>query len=229
MTNFTIALIPARAGSKRVPGKNTKILAGKPLIQYSIEHAIAARSIDMVVVSTNDNEATRIADRLDCFVLNRPVHLAGDDVAIIEVIKHCIKDLSRKWTIDYLVLLPPTSPIRDVRKIDEAVGILKSMGCDSVVSYVKIGLHHPNVMRKIVDGRSYPYCEQEIENVPRSHLPDAYHRDGSIIAMKASLPIERNTMYGDDIRAIIHTKDQALDIDTKLDFQIAEWIMEKKQ
>jgi len=70
VTNFTIALIPARAGSKRVPGKNTKILAGKPLIQYSIEHAIAARSTTMVVVSTNDNEATRIADRLDCREIN---------------------------------------------------------------------------------------------------------------------------------------------------------------
>ena len=225
--SFTVALIPARWGSKRIPRKNVKMLCGKPLIQYTIEHAIAARSIDMIVVSTDDPAVKKIAATFCCYIIERPKALAEDHVITLDVIKHCIEDLnSRSRLMDYLVLLQPTVPIRGFGKIDEAVTTLKDTGCDSVVSYVQVDFYHPNRMKRIFDGKVVSYCEKEMENVSRDKLPKAYHRDGSIYAMRADLPMLENTLFGDDVRAVINDRDLAVDIDTPRDFATAEWIIE---
>ena len=226
--SFTVAMIPARYGSKRIPRKNVKMLCGKPLIQYTIEHAIAARSIDMVVVSTDDPDVMKIAKEFSCYVILRPKVLAGDHVITLDVVKHCIGDLNvRSRFVDYFVLLQPTVPIREIEKIDEAMKILKDTGCDSVTSYVRVDFYHPNRMKRIQgDGEVISYCEREMENVARDKLPKAYHRDGSIYAMRADLPILKNTMFGKDARAVINDRDLAVDIDTPRDFFLAEWIIE---
>jgi len=164
--SLTVALIPARKGSKRLLRKNVRLLMGKPLIQYSIEHALAAVSIDKVVVSTDDEEVVNIAERFDCEIIVRPDDLATDAAPMIGVIKHCIETIRGKIeNIDYLVLLQPSVPIRDINKIDEAVMMLKETGCDSVISHVRVDYFHPNRMKKIVNARVLPYWEEGGENV----------------------------------------------------------------
>ena len=226
--SLTVALIPARKGSKRVPRKNVRLLMGKPLIQYSIEHALAAVSINKVVVSTDDEEVVGIAEKFDCEIIVRPDDLATDAAPMIGVIKHCIETIRGKIeNIDYLVLLQPSVPIRDINKIDEAVMMLKETGCDSVISHVRVDYFHPNRMKKIVNARVLPYCEDEVENVSREGLPEAYYRDGSIYAMRAELPMKSDTIFGTDVRAVLNNRDWFINIDEERDWLMAEVLMGK--
>lgn len=222
----TVALIPARKGSKRVPRKNVRILNGKPLIQYSIEHALAADAIDSVYVSTDDEDVFEIAKGFDCEIIERPVELASDTATTIDVIKHSIEMIRSKGIkIEYLVLLQPTVPIRDINKINEAIKVLKDTGCDSVVSHIPVDYFHPNRMKKIHNGKVIPYCEEEIENVSRDYLPKAYYRDGSIYAMRSNLLKEQNTIFGNSVRAVVNNRDQFINIDDERDWLFAEILM----
>ncbi len=226
--SLTVALIPARKGSKRVLRKNVRLLMGKPLIQYSIEHALAAVSIDKVVVSTDDEEVVNIAERFDCEIIVRPDDLATDAAPMIGVIKHCIETIRKKeGNVDFLLLLQPSVPIRDINKIDEAVMMLKETGCDSVISHVRVDYFHPNRMKKIVNARVLPYYEDEVENVSRESLPEAFYRDGSIYAMRAELPMKGNTVFGEDVRAVLNDRDWFINIDEERDWLMAEVLMGK--
>lgn len=225
--SYTIALIPARKGSKRVPGKNIRLLQGKPLVQYSIEHALQAHWIDDIYVSTDDEAVAAIAGKFKCRVIDRPESLATDHASTLDVIKHCIDVLKKDGKRpDYIVLLQPTVPIRDARKIDEAIELLKKTGCDSVISHIRVDYFHPNRMKKIVEEKIVPYSEEEIENVSRDRLPAAYYRDGSIYAMKSSLPEMENTVFGKDIRPVINERSSFCNIDDERDWQLAEILMQ---
>ena len=228
--SLTVAIVPARKGSKRVPRKNVRLLMGKPLIQYSIEHALASVLIDKVVVSTDDEEVVAIAEKFDCEIIVRPDSLATDAAQMIGVIKHCIETMSKKvGNIDYLALLQPSVPIRDIDKIDDAIMMLKETGCDSVISHVRVDYFHPNRMKKIVNARVLPYGEDEVENVSREVLPEAYYRDGSIYAMKAELPMKSNTFFGTDVRAVLNNRDWFINIDEERDWIMAEVLMGELQ
>ena len=228
---ITIGLIPARGGSKRVPGKNKRLLNGKPLIQYSIEHSIRSKNIDITVVNTDSEEIAEIARGFDCRVQIRPENLAGDKSPTVDVVKYTVSELLKEDIIvDYIVLLQPTVPIRNIEKIDEAVDLLKNGGCDSVISYILVDYFHPNRMKKIVDRKVFPYCEDEIQNISRDELPKAYYRDGSIYAVRSMLPLECNTLIGTnetDNRAVINDRDYFINIDTENDWLFAEILIKK--
>tara|TARA_Y100000294_G_C8496847_1_gene313128 strand:+ start:17 stop:748 length:732 start_codon:yes stop_codon:yes gene_type:complete len=225
--SLAVALIPARKGSKRIPGKNIRLLKGKPLIQYSIEHALSTKLIDKVVVSTDDDEVIKVSKTFNCEIIKRPNELATDKTTTIEVVKHCIETLKRTGEfVGYLIILQPTVPIRDVKKIEEAIVILKKTGCDSVISHIKVDYFHPNRMKKIINGQIVPYYEKELEKVSRDKLPEAYYRDGSIYAMRANLPMEENTLYGDTTRPIINDRNKFVNIDEERDWKMAEWLMD---
>lgn len=229
MSLKAIAFIPARKGSKRVPGKNVRVLAGKPLIQYSIETALEAAYVDAVVVSTDDERSMEIANQFGCIVVEREKELASDTANSIDVVVHGIEALATLGVeCMYLVLLQPTVPFRDPRQVDEAISILNNTGCDSVVSHIPVDYFHPNRMKKIIDGCVFPYCEVEVENVPRSMLPKAFYRDGSIYAMKASLPTRSGSIFGDDSRAIVSSPEDFVNIDTELDWHMAEYIASRR-
>lgn len=203
-----------------MPRKNLKLLAGKPLICHSIEHALAAKEVNRVVVSTDDQEIERVAKQAGAEVLRRPAELANDTAKTIDVIRHCLKSIPEQ--ADYLVLLQPTVPFRDPSKIDQAVRLIKDAGCDSVVSMIRVDYFHPNRMKRIAAGRLIPYCEKEIENVPRDFLPPAYYRDGSIYAMRAALPFSGDSILGEDSRAVINDSSFFVNIDNERDWLIAE-------
>ena len=138
------AIIPARGGSKGIPRKNIQLVAGKPLIAYSIEKALQSKHINRVLVSTDDNEIAHVANTYGAEVLMRPKQLAQDDTPDLPVIQHILQELKKheNYVPEYVVHIRPTCPLRSVSDIDSAIENIINIPCDSVrtISEVK---HHP--------------------------------------------------------------------------------------
>ena len=126
-----LAIIPARGGSKRLPRKNVLDLCGKPLIAYTIEAALKSKYIDKVIVSSDDEEILNISSNFGADIIKRPIDLANDTATTIDAIKHTIDNFEN---YDYIVLLQPTSPLRNEKHIDEAIELLEKKKADAVVS-----------------------------------------------------------------------------------------------
>lgn len=133
MSAGTIAVIPARAGSTRLPGKNVRLLAGRPMLAWTIQAAQAARTIDRVVVSTDDPEAAAVAEAMGAGpVVSRPERLAGADASVIDAIEHALGAAGGQWSA--VVLLQPTSPLRLAVDVDGAVELFRRSGAPAVIS-----------------------------------------------------------------------------------------------
>lgn len=219
----TIAVIPGRKGSKRIPGKNTKLLGGKPLIQYSIESALKSKMVGSVVVTTDDGEIVKIAERFQCQVMLRTAELSGDNAQMINVLLDVVHRLrEKKVRPKFLVLLQPTSPFRRVGLIDDALKLMSDTQCAAVVSHVPVDYFHPNRMKRIVEDRIVSYCEPEIENVARCDLPQAYYRDGALYAMDIEKTLQTGTLFGDDVRSISNLGRDFINVDEPRDWERAE-------
>ncbi len=134
---IVVGIIPARGGSKGIPKKNICLLAGKPLLVYTIEAAQEASTVSKVVVSTDAEEIAEVALNCGVEVIHRPVHLAEDNSLTAPVLKHALQQIEGKIKPDKVVTLQPTSPLRTGKHIDEAVDLL-TKDWDSVVSISEV-------------------------------------------------------------------------------------------
>ena len=134
-----LAIIPARGGSKRLPRKNVEDLCGKPLIAWSIEAGLKSKYIDKVVVSSDDEEILNTASKLRIDTIKRPDILASDTATSFDVIKHVLS-ISKNY--DYVVLLQPTSPLRNNTHIDKAIKLLDQKNADAIISVCEMD-HSP--------------------------------------------------------------------------------------
>lgn len=143
-----LAVIPARGGSKRVPGKNVRLLAGKPLIAYTIDAARSAPSVSRVIVSTDNNEVATVAREWGAEVpFKRPAELANDAAPMIPVLIHAIRWFeSVAGLCDAVVLLQPTSPFRPPALVEDAIQKLHRDGCDMVLGLCEVH-QHPQWMK----------------------------------------------------------------------------------
>lgn len=135
-----LGLVPARAGSRRLPGKNTRLIAGKPLIAWTIEAGLTARSIDRVMLSSDDDAAIDIAVSLGCEVpFKRPRYLATDEASSLDVVLHLLDETGvEEEGFEWLVLLQPTSPLRTAEEIDEAMALCRQAGATSCISLSRL-------------------------------------------------------------------------------------------
>ena len=174
-----VALIPARGGSKGIPRKNLAPLAGKPLLLWAIDAALAADTVTRVVVSTDDDEIAAAAG--DAELLRRPAELAGDDTPMLEVIRHALEHVE---PCEVLVLLQPTSPLRRPEQVDEAVRMLLESGADTVVSVVEVPhRYEPSSLMELRDGRLVARSEP----TTRQAKEPLYARNGpAILALRPS-------------------------------------------
>ena len=162
ISNKTIlALIPARGGSKGLPSKNTKVICGKPLIVWSIDKAKRSKYLDMILVTTDDNEIAKISRAAGAYVpFLRPAELATDSSSTYDAIRHAINYLSESegQKFDYIILLEPTSPLREDDDIDRMLEhmILHSDNFDSIVSVGEID-EHPSIVRANQSLQFHPY------------------------------------------------------------------------
>src|SRR5437773_10824444 len=149
-----LALIPARGGSKGLPRKNLALLVGQPLLAWTVAAARESECVTRAVVSTDDDEIAEVTRRLGAKVLLRPPELATDETPMRAVVEHALAELGRP---DVLVLLQPTSPLRQARHVDEAVRLLLESGAEAVVSVVEVPHRFaPESLMALDDGRLVP-------------------------------------------------------------------------
>ncbi len=231
-----LGIIPARGGSKKIPKKNIKLLAGKPLITYTIEESKKSKYINRVILSTDDEEIARIGKKLGAEVpFLRPSELAEDNVTDLPVFQHCLNWLreNENYVPDIIVHLRPTAPLRKNYHIDTGIELLlKSPRADSVRSVTAVG-QHPLKMWKIENNRLVPFVSEEISgikesyNMPRQKLPLTYIQNGSVDVIWTKTILEKNSMSGDIITPFVMEEWESINIDTEIDFSLAELIMKR--
>lgn len=223
--NGLLGIIPARAGSKGIPRKNIRLLAGKPLICYTIECAQAAGVFDRIILTTDCPQIAEVARAAGIEVpFLRPKELAGDDTPMVPVIQHALRELMKSGPVpERVMLLQPTAPLRQPGHILRALQLFEQSPCDSVVSVSPIpGHYHPNWSFQIKDGLLSEYFPGGLHITRRQDLPDVYSRDGTIYLFRRDLVLDRGTIYGEHCRALIIETENSLNLDSIKDWEAAQ-------
>ena len=224
MNKTFLAIIPARGGSKRLPRKNILDLCGKPLISWSIEAALKSKYISKVVVSSDDEEILNISSNFGADIIKRPYELANDTATTFDAIKHTINNLEK---YDYIVLLQPTSPLRNEKHIDEAIELLEEKQVDAIVSVCEMD-HSPlwsNTLPK--DGNMKNFLRDEVLNKRSQDLEKYYRVNGAVYICKTDKLLENKSFFlKDNIFAYIMDRKSSIDIDEEIDFLFAEIVIE---
>lgn len=223
-----IAIIPARGGSKGLPGKNIKLLCGKPLIAYTIEAALNAKEVSRVIVSTDDEEIAKVSLLYGAEVpFLRPGFLATDTVMAVDNYIYTIERLATECgkEIDEFVVLQPTSPLRISDDIDNAIRIFHSKDADSVISYTQE--QHPISWHKYVkeDGSFEDILNANISN--RQGLRVSYYPNGAVYVFRFKVIKERK-YYTEKSYAYIMPRERSVDIDYLIDFKYAEFLLSQR-
>jgi CMP-N,N'-diacetyllegionaminic acid synthase len=219
-----LGIIPARGGSKGLPRKNILNIAGKPLIAWTIEEARKSKYIDRVILSSEDEEIIQVAISWGCEVpFKRPKELAEDHSRTNEVISDVLIKLSTRY--DYIVLLQPTSPLRTVEDIDGCIERCvknRNNACVTVSETEK----SPHWMYYLNSSDSMqPLLNSESANLSRQDLPKVYALNGAVYVAQCQWFIENKSFLTDETLAYIMPKERSVDIDTKLDFQIGNFLL----
>lgn len=219
-----IAIIPARGGSKGLPGKNLKLLCAKPLISHTIETALSSSALTRVIVSTDDGDIAEVAKKYGAEVpFMRPANLAKDDSLAIDTYKYTVNKLIKdegEDIVDYMVLLP-TSPLREASDISNAVKIFRNKNADSVISVTKED--KPLSWFKSLDNEGR-ILENNVTLRNRQDEEDYYCLNGSIYVFKKDL-IDEGKYYSENTYAYVMPKHRSVDIDTQFDFNYAEFLL----
>ncbi len=226
-----LGLIPARGGSKGLPGKNIKPLLGKPLIAWTIEQALASKYIDKVVVSTEDEEIAEVSKKYGAKVpYMRPKELAADDSPTSDVILHALNWFQKKEeNYDYVVLLESTSPLRETNDIDECVKLLiDNEAAKSIVSVSKLESAHPE-FNVIIDEKS-SFIKKidgstDFRVLKRQDLSNVYFFDGTIYISEVKAFFEKQTFYHNRTLAYIVPRWKSIEVDEIFDLICVEAII----
>jgi CMP-N,N'-diacetyllegionaminic acid synthase len=225
-----IAIIPARGGSKGLPGKNVRELNGKPLIYYTIREALESKFLDRIIVSTEDKEIMELARAYGAEVIIRPVELAMDDTPSLPVFQHTIQYLEevKDYHPDVIVILQPTSPLRTVDDIDGAIRKFLETDCDSVVSVCKVE-HPPHWTYFLKGDRLEPVIKGGEKITRRQDAPEVYRSSGAVYVTHRDVIMKQNRIWGNDTRAFIIPPERSIDIDTEVDLKVAEVLIKEME
>ncbi|WP_163514112.1 acylneuraminate cytidylyltransferase family protein [Gelidibacter japonicus] len=224
-----IVIIPARGDSKGLPGKNVKLLSGKPLIAYTIEAALASKLVSRVIVSTDDSNIAEVAKKYGAEVpFLRPKYLAEDDSLAVDTYLYTINRICKEESIivENLIVLQPTSPLRTSHDIDNAIKLFKINNADSVISYTQE--MHPISWHKNIDSdqRIISLPNEKLQN--RQDLQPTYYPNGAIYIFKFEL-LKSKTYYTENSFAYIMPRNRSIDIDYIDDFEYAEFLILKNK
>ena len=227
-TVSVLALIPARGGSKGIPRKNLVTVGGRPLLHWSVDHALEARAVDRVVVSTDDAEIAAEARRAGAEVpFLRPQDLAGDEVTDLPVFQHALAELGALdgYRPRVVVHLRPTSPLRPPGLVDAAVTRLDAVPDATSLRSITAARHPPHKLWwQGADGMIEPVLgtmDQELFNQPRQVLPVGWRHDGVIDVVRTEA-LEAGSMTGRRVLGFTSPEGTGIDIDTLLDLQDAD-------
>jgi N-acylneuraminate cytidylyltransferase/CMP-N,N'-diacetyllegionaminic acid synthase len=226
-----LAIIPARGGSKGLPGKNIKEMCGKPLIAWSIEHAQKSKYVDEIFISTDSQEIADVAEKYGapCPEL-RPAELARDTAPSSEFIVYTLEKMKKEGKpFDYFILLEPTSPLRDVEDVDKSIEMLiDSPVSESCVGVAMSGTVHPAFMVVVGEDGYLKALEPDKQTLRRQDLPDVFFFEGSVYVSEVEAYLKKRTFYHDKTLPYIVPEWKSHEVDDFVDFTIIEAIMKLK-
>ena len=226
-------IIPARGGSKGIPGKNIKNFAGKPLIAWTIETALKSKTCSRLIVSTDSQDIKKIAQEWGAEVpFIRPKHLASDTATSISVINHAIEYLRNEGIkeSDYILLLQPTSPLRNEEDIKNVIEIGQSKHAVAVMSVTEPHYHPCKTHMITPQGVLQRFFKNNSDNERRQDLPQAYAENGAIYLNRISSLLEEQTFIPENkTHPYIMPPERSIDIDTQWDLYLAELILKEQK
>jgi CMP-N-acetylneuraminic acid synthetase len=227
----TLGIIPARAGSKRLPRKNILPLAGRPLVEHVIRAALAARRLSRVIVSSDDPEVLAIAARIDpSLPLARPAAIAGDTAPAIDYVVHALAALEAAGEprFEAIVILQPSSPLTLPDDIDGTLRLLEESGADSSVSVVRLDhAIHPAKLKRLEGDRLVGFQGEEGGKMAAHELPELYIRNCAVYATLRRV-VDGGQIIGADCRAYVMPRERSIDINDRIDYDFAKFLLDKK-
>lgn len=229
-SNRTLGIIPARAGSKRLPGKNTLPLGGMPLVGHVMKAAQNTAFLDRVVVSSDDPAVLSLAQAFNSnWPLPRPAELAEDQSLAIDYVRHALRTLKcqNEAPFDIVVIIQPTSPLTTAVDIDATVHLLRRSRADSVVSVSLVPFDQHPAKWKVMKGDClHPYLEEENGRMAEHQLPRVYTRNGAVYATRRHV-IENGSILGNDCRGHLMPRERSIDINDRLDYEFAVFLYDR--
>jgi len=223
MTKSILAVIPARSGSKGLPYKNILDLVGKPLIAWSIESSLKSKYINKTLVSSDSDEILNISSEYGASTLKRPKELATDTASSESVVKHVIDSISERF--DYIILLQPTSPLRNTEHIDNAFNNFFKNNATALISVrsidnkiLKAFIETDTHYIRGISNNKYPFTR-------RQELPKTYMSNGAIYIIKTSEFVRNNSFFTDKTVHYVMNKESGMDIDTADDLKVVNDII----
>lgn len=229
-TNRVLAIIPARGGSKGIPRKNIRLLGDKPLLAYTVEVANEAAIFDRIILSTDSKEIADVGKGLGLDVpFLRPDVLSQDETPMMPVLQHAVNFcLNQGWKSDYICILQPTAPFRNVDDLVKGYRLLLNSECDSVVSVEEVPEHYlPHFVMKVEDGKLSHFLPDGIEITRRQDAKKAYTRSGCFYFTRTEVLMDGNSLYGEDCRAVVIDNKHSVNLDTMEDWYEAERVAQQ--
>lgn len=215
-----LAIIPARGGSKRLPNKNILDFNGQPLISYTIQAALKSKYITKTIVSSDNDTILEIAKQYGSEILKRPGEFASDTATSFEVIQHTLSQESTSY--DYIILLQPTSPLREAKHIDEAISLLMDKNADAVISTCEVD-HPIQWNMPLNEDLDLSTFVKNIDTRRSQEQQKHYRLNGAIYITKQEKLLEKESFFLEkNIYAYIMDKKSSIDIDDLFDFKIAK-------
>ncbi|NQT30397.1 MAG: acylneuraminate cytidylyltransferase family protein [Candidatus Saganbacteria bacterium] len=220
-----LAVIPARGGSKGLPDKNISMLAGKPLIAWTVEEAKKSKYIDRLILSSENSKIIKVAKQFGCEVpFVRPAELAQDETPGIEVVLHVLASLPG---YDYVVVLQPTSPLRKVTDIDGGIEACLSQ-CASACVSLTASSKSPYWMYSLDEGKRMKLLfEGSSQSIRRQDLPKVYVLNGAVSCAKVTWLLEKKSFLTKETLAYVMPKERSVDIDSRLDLLLCDLLLSK--
>jgi CMP-N-acetylneuraminic acid synthetase len=228
-----LTVIIARAGSKGLAGKNALTVAGRPMLAWTLEHALGSRRSSRVVLSTDGEQLAQVARSMGVEVVMRSAETANDSATIDSPVRPAVLAVEAKTGVlfDAVVILYGNIPVRPADLTDRAIAKLAQTGCDSVQSVYPVEKLHPYWMKRLGGDRGDELLMYEPNDVyRRQDLPPVYMLNGGVIAVTRSNlfnvdPARPHAFLGRDRRAIVNEPDDVIDIDSRLDLRVAEAVL----
>lgn len=225
-----LGLIPARGGSKGVPHKNRRLVAGRPLIQYTLDAALASTALTQVAVSTDDPEVADIARAAGVLVVDRPPEIAGDTSPVIDAVRHADATLRSRGlpAAQGIVLLQPTAPLRTAADIDAAVALFIDGDLNPVCSVCRCEDNHPARMYTLDPAGHMASLMPDLASMRRQDLPAVYHRNGAMYVF-GQRELALGTIICPSMTPYVMDQQQSLNVDTEFDLLVLQAVLTQRQ
>ena len=224
-----LGILPARGGSKGIPGKNLKPLCGRPLLSWAAAAIAKAPSVSRSICSTDDDTIADAALASGLEVpFRRPETLAGDTVLVVDVIRHALEALDDPaHPFTHVALVQATTPTVTVDDVEAGIDLVRSGDADTVISGFYAGMNHPSIMYTLnEDGYVSWLVKDDFHAKRRQDFPSVFVRTGIIYIASVHVILERGTLYGDNIRALVVDEERAVTIDEERDFRLVQRLMD---